>query len=111
MIMWNARWEEKEGEGMMMVYAYNPLDTSLLSSFELIKEDLQKLGVINPKLYHAKRWKHCPYVGQEALENGFYDLLESMQGTHHLYFAGEIMSTLSMDNCIRYSEDLVRRFF
>ena len=111
MIMWNARWEDKEGEGMMMVYAYNLLDSSLLNSFELIKEDLQKLEIKNTKLYQAKRWKHSPYVGQEALENGFYDLLESMQGNNHLYFAGEIMSTLSMDNCIRYSEDLVRRFF
>lgn len=111
MIMWNARWEEKEGEGMMMVYAYNPSESSLLTSFELIKEDLRKLGIKNSKLYQAKRWKHCPYVGQEALENGFYDLMESMQGNHHLYFAGEIMSTLSMDNCIGYSEDLVRRFF
>lgn len=111
MMMWNARWEEKEGDGLMMVYAYNPLDTSLLTSFELIKEDLQKLGVKSPKLYQAKRWKHSPYVGQVALENGFYDLLESMQGNQNLYFAGEIMSTLSMDNCIRYSKDLVRRFF
>jgi len=111
MIMWNARWEEKEGDGMMMVYAYNPSDSSLLTSFELIKEDLQKLGIKNPKLYQAKRWKHCPYVGQEALESGFYDLLESMQGNNHLYFAGEIMSTLSMDNCIGYSENLVTRFF
>lgn len=111
MIMWNSRWEEKEGDGMMMVYAYNPLDSSLLSSFELIKEDLLKLGIKNPKLYQAKRWKHSPYVGQEALENGFYDVLESMQGNNHLYFAGEILSTLSMDNCIRYAEDLVHRFF
>lgn len=111
MIMWNTRWEEKDGEGMMMVYAYNQEDSSLLTSFELIKEDLQKLGIKNPKLYQAKRWKHCPYVGQEALENGFYDLMESMQGQNHVYFAGEIMSTLSMDNCIRYSEDLIRRFF
>ena len=111
MIMWNSRWEEKEGDGMLMVYAYNPSDSNLMSSFELIKEDLKKLGVSNPKLYRAKRWKHCPYVGQEALENGFYDTMESMQGKNHVYFAGEIMSTLSMDNCIRYSEDLVHRFF
>ncbi len=111
MIMWNTRWEEKEGEGMMMVYAYNPLDSAMSTSFELIKEDLLKLGIKNPKLYQAKRWKHSPYVRTEALEDGFYDLMESMQGNHHLYFAGEIMSALSMDNCIRYSEDLVRRFF
>lgn len=111
MIMWNTQWDEKDGDGMMMVYAYNAPDNSLMTSLDLIKEDLSKLGVDNPRLYQAKRWKHCPYVGQEALENGFYNTMETHQGHNHVYFSGEIMSTLSMDNCIRYAEDLVQRFF
>lgn len=111
MIIFDSRWDEYDGEGMVMVYAYDPPDHHHVSALDLIKNDLLKLGVKNPRLYQAKRWRHCPYVDTQALENGFYDKIESMQGKNNIFMAGEIMSTLSMENSIRYSEDLVHRFF
>ena len=109
--IWNSRWDEEDNEGMVMLYAYNPNDSSKISALDIIKEDLLKLGIQNPRLYQAKNWQHCPYVDTYALENGFYDKMESMQGKHNVFLAGEIMSTLSMENCIRYSIDLLNRFF
>lgn len=109
--IWNSRWEEENGEGMVMLYGYNSPDDSTVQALDIIKEDLSKLGVNNPRLYQAKNWKHCPYVDTHGLENGFYNKMEEMQGKNNIYLAGEIMSTLSIENCIRYSTDLLNRFF
>ncbi|MBU5590716.1 FAD-dependent oxidoreductase [Clostridium sp. MSJ-4] len=110
-IIWDSRWDTCDGEGMVMIYAYNPPDNSKISSLDIIKGDLLKLGIENPRLYQTKHWKHCPYVDTLALENGFYDKMEEMQGKNNVFLAGEIMSTLSMENCVRYSLDLLNRFF
>ena len=109
--IWNSRWDEEDGEGMTMVYAYNPPEDTKISPLDIIKDDLYNLGVENPRLYQAKSWKHCPYVDTNTLENGFYDKMEEMQGKNNIFLGGEIMSTLSMENCIRYSIDLLNRFF
>ena len=109
--IWDSRWESNNGEGMVVVYAYNPPDNSKIFSLDLIKDDLSKLGIQNSRLYQARRWKHCPYVDTQELENGFYDKMERMQGKNNIFLAGEIMSTLSMENTIRYAQDLVNRFF
>lgn len=110
-IIWNSRWDACHGGGMVMLYAYNHPNNLKISSLDLIKGDLLKLGIQNPRLYQTKRWQHCPYVDTLALENGFYDKVEEMQGKNNVFLAGEIMSTLSMENCIRYSQDLLNRFF
>ncbi|MBU5438424.1 FAD-dependent oxidoreductase [Tissierella sp. MSJ-40] len=107
----DSRWEVWDGEGMAIIYAYNSPDNSKMSSLDLIKDDLLKLGVQNPRLYQAKNWRHCPYVDTFALESGFYEKMESMQGKNNVFLAGEIMSTLSIENCIWYSQDLLNRFF
>jgi protoporphyrinogen oxidase len=108
--IWNSRWDE-DGDGMVMLYAYNHPNNSKISSLDTIKDDLLKLGVQNPRLYQTKNWQHCPYVDTITLENGFYNKMEEMQGKNHVFLAGEIMSTLSLENCIKYSIDLLNRFF
>lgn len=109
--IWDARWDTYNDEGMVVIYAYNPPDNSKISAVDIIKDDLLRLGIKNPRLYQAKRWQHCPYVDTLALENGFYDEMESMQGIDNVFLAGEIMSMLSIENCIGYSQDLLHRFF
>lgn len=108
--IWNSRWDE-DGDGMVMLYAYNHPNNSKISSLDTIKDDLLKLGVQNPRLYQTKNWQHCPYVDTITLENGFYNKMEEMQGKNNIFLAGEIMSTLSLENCIKYSIDLLNRFF
>lgn len=109
--IWDARWEQREQEGMIILYAYDPPPSVKTPALEIIKEDLLQLGVKNPRLYQKKAWRHCPFVDTEQLRRGFYETLEGIQGKYNIYLAGEIMSTLSMDNTIRYAQDLVKRFF
>ena len=109
--IWDSRWDVSNDEGMVILYAYNPPFNSKKSSLDYIKDDLSRLGVKNARLYQTKCWKHCPYVDTHTLENGFYDKMESIQGKNNIFLAGEIMSMLSIENCIRYSENLLDRCF
>lgn len=109
--IWDSRWNVSNGEGMVILYAYNPPQNSNNSALDYIKDDLSRLGVKDSRLYQAKSWKHCPYVDTQTLQNGFYDKMESVQGKNNVYLAGEIMSMLSIENCIWYSKELLERFF
>ncbi|NMA86756.1 MAG: FAD-dependent oxidoreductase [Tissierellia bacterium] len=109
--IWDSRWDLPDDEQMVILYAYNPPIDSKKTPLEYIKKDLSRLGIENTRLYQAKRWKHCPFVDTITLENGFYDKMESMQGKYNIFLAGEIMSMLSIENSIRYSKDLIERFF
>lgn len=110
-IIWDSRWHPSGGEGMVTLYAYNPPKNSKKSALEYLKEDLARLGIKKARLYQAKAWKHCPYVDTDTLQKGFYDKMEASQGRNNIFLAGEIMSMLSIENSIGYSNDLLDRFF
>ncbi|GMQ56543.1 hypothetical protein AN1V17_09360 [Vallitalea sediminicola] len=110
-IIWNSRWDSSDGEELVSVYAYDNPKRSKEESLKIIKNDLLKLGFLSPRLYQFKSWQQCPYVDTSTLQKGFYDKIEEMQGKNNIYIAGEIMSTVSMDNCIRYSNYMLKRYF
>jgi protoporphyrinogen oxidase len=110
-ILWNSRWHTCEGEELVMVYAYNHTEKSKQILLKTVKQDLLKLGFYNPRLYQTKQWKHSPYVDTSTLQKGFYDKMTKIQGKNNLFLAGEIMSTISMENCIKYSKYLVDTYF
>jgi len=109
--IWDSRWGNVKGEGMVILYAYNPPASSKSALLDYIKEDLSQLGVKNPRLYQAKRWRHCPYVDTEILKQGFYNKVNSVQGKNNIYLSGEVVSGLSIENSIWYSNYLLRKFF
>lgn len=94
-----------------LVYAYDDSEKEAEESLQMVKDDLVQMGVCNPKLVQFRRWKQCPHVDSTALRRGFYEKMNAMQGVGKIYLAGEIMSAISMDNCIWYSEELVNRYF
>ncbi|NLK44273.1 MAG: NAD(P)-binding protein [Tissierellia bacterium] len=110
-IIWDSRWNQPSGEGMVTLYAYNPPKDSRKPPLDYLKDDLARLGIKSARLYQAKAWKHCPYVDTQTLQNGFYDKMEASQGRNNIYFAGEVMSMLSIENTIWYANDLLDRFF
>lgn len=110
-IIWNSRWDTSNGENLLTVYAYNHPEHSKAESLKLIERDLLKLGVQNPRLYQFKGWKQYPYVDSHVLQKGFYEKLEGIQGKNNIFLGGEIMSTATMENCIRYSNYLINQYF
>lgn len=109
--IWNSRWDSLSGEEIIMVYAYNNPENSKAAALKIIESDLLKLGIHNPRLYQFKRWQQCPHVETSVLQKGFYEKMEAMQGKNNIFLAGEIMSTVSMENCIQYSNYLTNKYF
>jgi hypothetical protein len=73
--------------------------------------DFRRLGAELEEVVLTRRWRYFPHVTAEAMQAGFYDELEALQGTRHTYYAGEIMSFSTVEQCARYSRDLVGRCF
>ncbi|SCY76321.1 FAD-dependent oxidoreductase [Alkaliphilus peptidifermentans] len=111
LIIWNSRWDSISEEGLLTTYAYNHPKLSKAESLMVLEKDLLKLGIQNLKLHRYKSWKQGPYVDTHVLQKGFYDKMEMMQGKNNIFLAGEIMSTVSMENCIRYSNYLINKYF
>ena len=73
--------------------------------------DFQRLGAELEEVVLTRNWRYFPHVTPEAMAAGYYDELEALQGTRHTYYAGEIMSFATVEQCARYSRDLVDRCF
>ncbi len=73
--------------------------------------DFQQLGAELEEVVLTRTWRYFPHVTPETMAAGYYDELEGLQGTRHTYYAGEIMSFATVEQCARYSRDLVGRCF
>lgn len=109
--LWVNRWSNKNTSYLLTTYVYEKENTNRQRSALTIKEDLEEFGIYEPKLYQAAHWKHCPHFLEAELRSGIYDDLEDLQGLGGIYFIGETMSTLSMENAIAYAYDAALRFF
>lgn len=110
MMLWNNRWEDSES-GLLTLYAYHDGRKTPEESLKSIVEDLKRFGVNEPKLYQLKEWQQSPFVTSDILESGFYQSLQDEQGRNGIYFAGEIMSTISMENALAFSKHLLDTYF
>lgn len=111
MMAWYYRWGDVAENDLVTVYVK---ENGQLSDSEIranIETTLAELGGEQIRLHMMKRWNHFPHVNTVALENGFYQRLEGMQGKYGVYFAGEIMNFPTLENCIAYAKDLVVRHF
>lgn len=73
--------------------------------------DLQRMGATLKRVVHLQRWKYFPHVSPADMAAGYYDALENLQGTHHTFYAGEVMSFATVEICARYAKALVARGF
>lgn len=109
--LFDTRWEVTSKEALVIAYAYDAPDGNPQTTTRLVMEDLEALGVCEPRIYQMKRWRHSPHVDSDQLQNGFFQRIEALQGKNGLFYAGECLSSLSLENCIRFSESLVSDFF
>ncbi|WMT43410.1 FAD-dependent oxidoreductase [Paenibacillus sp. D2_2] len=111
MMAWYYRWADLAQTDLITVYVAENDHMSDAEIRENIESTLASLGGENIRLYMMKRWNHFPHVDTAALESGFYERLENLQGKNGIYFAGEIMNFPTLENCIRYAKALVNRYF
>lgn len=111
MMAWYYRWADLAQTDLITIYVAENEHMTDAEMRENIESTLTALGGTNIRLYMMKSWSHFPHVNTAALEQGFYERLEAMQGRDGLYFAGEIMNFPTLENCIRYAKALVERYF
>lgn len=77
-----------------------------------IAEVLEKMNATVEKEIAAMRWKrYFPHFNSKALQGGFYERLENLQGVKHTYYVGELMNFALVRTVAQYSYDLVDRYF
>ncbi len=59
----------------------------------------------------VREWEYFPHVGTRALEQGFYDQVEALQGQRGVYYVGGTMSFETVEHSARYARTLVESHF
>lgn len=109
--LWVNRWGGMPKKDLMTTYVYEHPETKKNRTVLTIQSDLEEFGIEHPRLYQAVHWKHCPYFTQDQLESGLYSKIEDLQGVDGIYFIGEFLSTLSMENVMAYAEYIANAYF
>lgn len=111
LMVWYYRWQDAEMNDLITVYSIAEEEMSTKECMNIVEEDLKRMGVKVRGLYTHKSWKYFPHVNCKALESGFYERLEALQGVDNIYYAGEIMSFSCMEECATYSRYLIEKYF
>ena len=114
MVYYN-RWQCLDRDCPATVYALRnhqgSEDVSYEDTMRMMDEDMAKVGFpIKEKLY-AQEVYYCPHVSPKDYAAGWYDELESIQGTKNTFYAGEIISFGDMEDTCAASKDIIGRFF
>ena len=107
-----------------MVQFYSRLDPEDLSNLNAIqarviasaKETIARLGgnpeQANHDSWHSfDIWPYFKHVSAEAIASGFYDELESIQGTDSTFYVGGLLDFELVERITRYSKRLVEERF
>jgi hypothetical protein len=87
---------------------------------EIKKEEILKYNEdfakkINAKLigeyYTYDDFPYFPHVDSQAIQEGFYDKLEKMQGVQNTYYVGGLLSFELVECIVNYSKKLVEKHF
>lgn len=77
-----------------------------------IQKTVRNLGVeLDDQYYTYDEWPYFPHVDSQAMQDGFYDRLEAMQGQHKTFYVGGLMNFELVETIVEYSKALVKRYF
>ncbi len=100
-------------DGIFIFYAYGGegIDTEVVRAnirAAMASEELQGTVV---EFLHTQHWRYFPHVSSDAMRSGWYDDLESLQGSFHTFYTGEILSFTLVELIANSSRDLVAKHF
>lgn len=96
------------------VYTFYAFANGKQTDKDLIRgvTDLIKKMDGNIKTMHSvTHWKYFPHVSPETMQSGYFDQLESLQGTNNTYYIGELLNFSTVGLTSEYANALVERFF
>jgi len=105
-------WDQRQvDENVFTFYTLGDTTHSHEQILSSIDAEIRKLGGTMTEVLASEQWKYFPHVDSATFASGFYERFEALQGSQHMYFAGELMSFSTIEQTIRYSRELVKRFF
>ena len=86
-----------------------PENKGLEDSIAILREDVAKLGGRLTEVKRSVVWNYLPHVTGEALQNGFYTKVNSLQGQQNTWFIGGLMNFESVEGTAAYALQLVAK--
>ncbi len=84
-----------------------PWGTSSEEIDEWLIEDVSAAGGHVTDFVVEKPWDYFPYVGEEALRDGFYEKMKDLQGERGTYFVGGALNFETVEFTAVFAKDLV----
>jgi hypothetical protein len=88
-----------------------PLDGAPGSVEDLVKRAVVAAGQQPGATTTTIPWQYFPQVPQSAIDAGFYDDLEGIQGKNGTFYTGALLNFELVEKAMEYSRSLVDRFF
>lgn len=107
-VFWYQRYEDSN------LYTFYVLGDWKIGNEQVLKNIatvVEQLGGTVERLHSSHHWKYFPHVSSADMADGYFDQLESLQGTNHTYYAGEVMNFSTVGLSAQYAEQLVQKYF
>ncbi|MCU0663429.1 MAG: FAD-dependent oxidoreductase [Myxococcota bacterium] len=88
-----------------------PWGTSSAQIDEWMEEDIRRVGGEVTEYVVEQSWNYFPYVGEQALRDGFYERMNNLQGERGTYFVGGVLNFETVEYTAVFAKDLVLRNF
>jgi hypothetical protein len=96
---------------VLNVYAYGDPGVGEAEVVRRARIALDKMGVELGELHACRQWRYFPHATPKAIEDGFYETYEGLQGENATWWAGSTASFECVEDSMDYMEDLVDRDF
>jgi predicted NAD/FAD-dependent oxidoreductase/acyl carrier protein len=99
------------GSDVLSFYSYGSEDVDERAVVAKLREDVAGLGGELGEVLLVRKWKYFPHVDPAAIEAGFYDRLEALQGQNGTAYVGSLLNFELIECNVRYAEATVDRVF
>ncbi|MEK7632265.1 MAG: FAD-dependent oxidoreductase [Patescibacteria group bacterium] len=72
---------------------------------------VKKMGGVVSTIHSITHWKYFPHISSEIMKDGFFDRIESIQGTKNTFYVGESLNFSTVGLASEHANDLVNRLF
>ncbi len=107
-VMVSKVWEESD---ISVFYSYSSEPVTEKEIIKKLRENVARINREIVQIIEVKKWNYFPHVGREAIEGGFYEQIEKLQGENNTFYTGSLLNFELVENVITYSKHIVKRYF
>lgn len=107
-VFWHHRHPDAKIYTFYALAENSQTDTDLIDRMTAL---VGKMGGVVRTVHSITHWKYFPHVSPETMREGFFDRIESMQGTKHTYYVGESLNFSTVGLASEHADNLVHRIF